>query len=243
MTGCGASAGWCPPDRERRRAAVAQPRAAAGARRRRPAGAALHRAAARPVVGDPARRRARASRQRPLRPERGGRGLPAGAGRSGRLACRPLALARARGAERHLDRHRDRQPAWRSPRLSRAADRRLDRALPRYPRAASRHRAAQRRRPLRHRAAAQDRSRPALSLGQAGARRHRPVASSRREACRGRRADGSASPGLSAGRRCDAGRCRRRLPASLPARAADGIADPETRALLADLLEQVGAQA
>ena len=47
------------------------------------------------------------------------------------MACRPLALARPRGAERDVDRHRDREPARRSPRLSAGRRSRVDRALPR----------------------------------------------------------------------------------------------------------------
>ena len=85
------------------------------------------------ILSDGTRER---SRQRALCAGRRRHALSAGARGSRRLACRPLALARPRGAERHLDRHRDREPARRSPRLSRRADRRADRALPRHPRRA-----------------------------------------------------------------------------------------------------------
>ena len=123
------------------------------------------------------------------------------------------------------------------------ADRGADRALPRHHRAPSRHRAAQRRRPFRHRAQAQDRSRPALSLGDAGRGRHRPVAAPRRRAARRatsrRRSQRFGYPPAVGVTTADivASFQRRFRPARV-----DGIADPETRALLADLLDQVGAR-
>ena len=225
-----------------RRPAVAQLSATAGRRDHRHAGAALHRAAAAGVARHPERRHARASRQR---------ALCAGGRRHGSIVWCPRSASPGMPAVRHwrgrealnatsigieiVNLHGDRHD------YPRAADRGADRALPRHPRAPSGDRAAQRRRPFRHRPAAQDRSRPALSLEDAGGRRHRTVAAGRR----GGRSTATSTPALQ--------RYGYAPPIAVPPREivkafqrhfrpakVDGMADPETRALLAGLLDPLG---
>ena len=96
----------CPHDHPRR--AEPEPRRAPAGRADRHAGPALHRHAHR-RGGDRQAARPGRARLRALRGRGGRRGLAPGAGGAARLACRRVALARARGAERPQHRHRDRQ--------------------------------------------------------------------------------------------------------------------------------------
>ena len=166
-----------------------------------------------------------------------------------RRASRGMPVARSGAAamcSTVVDRHRDRRSARRSPRLSAGADRGPDCALPRDHRAASGDRSAQRGRPFRYSAQAQDRSRPAFPLGDIGAGRCRPVA-----AHRGRRRSR-----VICRLRCESdirrrtGRTVLQQPTSSPVFSVafgQGVrtAWPTARpgALLADLLDQVGAGA
>ena len=133
-------------------------------RAHRHAGAALYRDAKRGGGARPAVRSRRPG-QRALR-HRGGRHDVAAGGRgAARLSRRRLVLARRARPQSRLDRRRDRQSRARmglSP-VSRGADGGGRRALPRHDGAAS-DPARPRRRPFRHRARAQGRSRRTVRL-------------------------------------------------------------------------------